>query len=62
MISPSVLLISPARIERIVDFPQPLGPTIEINLEDRSTPTNNRKSKDFSKYYDILWRDLDVHL
>ena len=34
----------------------------EINLEDKSTPTNNRKSKDFSKYYDILWRDLDVHL
>ena len=34
----------------------------EINLEDKSTPTNNRKSKDFSKYYDVLWRDLDVHL
>ena len=34
----------------------------EIVLENRSTPTNNRKSKDFSKYYDILWRDLDVHL
>ena len=34
----------------------------EIVLENRSTPTNNRKSKDFSKYYDVLWRDLDVHL
>ena len=34
----------------------------EIVLENRSTPTNNRKSNDFSKYYDILWRDLDVHL
>ena len=34
----------------------------EINLENRSTPTNNRKLKDFSKYYDVLWRDLDVHL
>lgn len=34
----------------------------EIVLENKSTPTNNRKSKDFSKYYDVLWRDLDVHL
>ena len=34
----------------------------EINLNNRTTPTNNRKLKDFSKYYDILWRDLDVHL
>ena len=34
----------------------------EIVLENRSTPTNNRKSNEFSKYYDVLWRDLDVHL
>ena len=34
----------------------------EINLDNRTTPTNNRKLKDFSKYYDVLWRDLDVHL
>lgn len=34
----------------------------EIVLENRSTPTNNRKLNDFSKYYDVLWRDLDVHL
>lgn len=34
----------------------------EINLNNRTTPTNNRKLKDFSKYYDVLWRDLDVHL
>lgn len=34
----------------------------EIDLDHRTTPTNNRKLKDFSKYYDVLWRDLDVHL
>ena len=34
----------------------------EINLDGKSTPTNNRKLKDFSKYYDILWSDLDVHI
>ena len=34
----------------------------EIYLDGKSTPTNNRKLKDFSKYYDILWSDLDVHI
>ena len=34
----------------------------EINLDGKSKPTNNRKLKDFSKYYDILWSDLDVHI
>jgi len=31
-----------------------------INLSDRSTPINNRKSKEFPFYYDKIWRDLDV--
>lgn len=34
----------------------------EINLTDKSTPINNRKCKEFSKYYDEIWRDLDVQL
>ena len=34
----------------------------EINLKDKSTPINNRKCKEFSKYYEMLWRDLDVHI
>ncbi|MBQ2639562.1 MAG: ABC transporter ATP-binding protein [Bacilli bacterium] len=33
-----------------------------IKLSDKSTPINNRKSKDFNKYFDMIWRDLDVHL
>ncbi len=31
-----------------------------VKLENRSTPINNRKSKDFAIYYDKIWRDLDV--
>ncbi len=34
----------------------------EVNLNGRSLPTDNRKLDDFSKYYDMLWRDLDVHI
>lgn len=33
-----------------------------IELTNKSTPINNRKCKEFSKYYDLIWRDLDVHI
>ena len=33
-----------------------------IELTNKSTPSINRKNKDFYKYYDTIWRDLDVHL
>lgn len=33
-----------------------------IKLTDKSTPINNRKCKEFSMYYDLIWRDLDVHI
>ena len=34
----------------------------EIKLNNKSTPINNRKDKEFSKYYEMIWRDLDVHI
>ena len=34
----------------------------EIKLDNKSTPINNRKDKYFSKYYENIWRDLDVHI
>ena len=33
-----------------------------INLDNQSTPINNRNSKNFSLYYEKIWRDLDVHI
>lgn len=33
----------------------------EINLENKSTPINNRKDKNFSYYYDAIWKDIDFH-
>ncbi len=35
---------------------------IDINLTDKSTPINNRKSKEFAKYYDIIWKEIDYHV
>ena len=47
-----VLTKRPARIKCIYD----------IILSEKSTPMNNRKCKEFSYYYDKIWRDLDVHI
>lgn len=34
----------------------------EINLTNKSTPINNRKAKEFSDYYDTIWKDLDINV
>ena len=34
----------------------------KIALSNKSTPMNNRRCKEFNKYYDMIWRDLDVHI
>lgn len=34
----------------------------EINLEKKSTPTNNRNDKMFNYYYDKIWKDIDFHV
>jgi NitT/TauT family transport system ATP-binding protein len=33
-----------------------------IKYTNKSTPIENRKTKEFSRYYDLIWRDLDVHI
>ena len=33
-----------------------------IELENKSTPINNRKDKNFSYYYDAIWKDIDFHV
>ena len=47
-----VLSKRPARVKNIY----------EINLSTKSNPIENRKAKEFSKYYDILWKDLDKNV
>ncbi len=34
----------------------------DINLTNKSTPIENRKAKEFSEYYELLWKDLDVNV
>ena len=33
-----------------------------IKLENRKNPIDNRKDPKFNYYYDLIWRDLDVHI
>lgn len=33
-----------------------------VNLTNSGLPTENRKAPEFNTYYDMIWRDLDVHL
>lgn len=33
----------------------------DVKLSNRSNPIENRKSKEFSEYYDMIWKDIDYH-
>ena len=47
-----VLTGRPSKIKNIYD----------INLSDRKTPIENRKAKEFSSYYDLIWKDIDNYV
>ena len=34
----------------------------EIKLDNKTNPIDNRKDSRFNYYYDLIWRDLDVHI
>lgn len=36
--------------------------TYDINLSNKTNPIDNRKDSKFYYYYDMIWRDLDVHI
>ncbi len=49
-----VIILSnrPTKIKKIID----------INLSNKSNPINNRKAKEFSCYYDLIWKEIDFHV
>ena len=47
-----VLSKRPCKIKKVYD----------VKLTNKGLPIDNRKSPEFSIYYDKIWRDLDVHL
>ena len=47
-----VLTSRPAKVKKIYN----------IEMKDKNSPINNRKCPEFSKYYDMIWRDIDIHV
>jgi len=47
------------RIIVLTNRPAKIKNIYEINLTNKSTPINNRKTKEFSYYYDLIWKDID---
>ena len=46
----------------ITNRPGKIKEIIDINLESVKTPTENRKDKYFTKYYEKIWKELDNHV
>lgn len=47
--------------DRVVVFskrPSVINNIYEINLSNKSNPIENRKAKEFSYYYDLLWKEI----
>ncbi|MBQ7136916.1 MAG: hypothetical protein IJO43_02980 [Bacilli bacterium] len=50
------------RIVVLTKRPAEIKYIYEIKMANKSTPINNRKTPEFNTYYDMIWRDLDVHI
>ena len=49
------------RVIVLTDRPSMIKKIYKIEMEGKSTPINNRKCKEFSEYYDMIWKEIDYH-
>ena len=33
-----------------------------IEMKNKSNPISNRNQPEFRKYYDMIWKDIDIHV
>lgn len=50
------------RIVVLSKRPSAIKKIFDINLTNKSNPINNRKAKEFSYYYDLIWKAIDFHV
>lgn len=50
------------RIVVLSNRPSKVKKIFTISLSDKDTPIHNRKCKEFSTYYDLLWKEIDFHV
>ncbi len=46
----------------ITNRPGTIKKIIDINLDKKETPTENRKDNKFTYYYEMIWKELDHHV
>ena len=49
------------RVIILTDRPAKVKKEITINMENKGSPINNRKCKEFSDYYEMIWKEIDKH-
>ena len=47
-----VLTSRPAKVKKIYN----------IEMKNKISPMYNRKCPEFNKYYDMIWKDIDIHV
>lgn len=50
------------RVVVLSERPAVIKNIYNIELENKSTPINNRNDKKFTYYYNQIWRDIDFHV
>ena len=50
------------RVIVLTNRPSTVKNIYEIVLSDKRNPIENRKAKEFSYYYDLIWKDIDYHV
>ena len=49
------------RVIVLTGRPSMIKKIYKIEMDGKSTPINNRKCKEFSEYYDMIWKEIDYH-
>lgn len=49
------------RVVVLTDRPSKVKKIFNIEMKDKSNPINNRKCPEFLVYYDLIWKEIDIH-
>ncbi len=50
------------RVIVLTNRPSKVKKIYNIEMKNKNTPINNRKCEEFNKYYDMIWKDIDIHV
>ena len=47
---------------KLINLDKKIKKIYDICMDGKSNPINNRKLKEFSIYYDMIWKEIDYHV